>query len=194
MPASLGFSTSQFSKGPGNLFGAAGVPAADTPVTLSSGLPPAGTHFGHTTEGNDITVGFEQEEVNTDEFNSPVETNITAENLTIAGTAHQIESKARLEMLFPTATYFDATTYDMFKWGGKTSLASAAILAGLILVWPARAASEYVYFILYDAVNQNESTFKVSGKSYGTMSYVFKGRPLSGRAAGDQIGHLAIGK
>lgn len=195
MAVAGGFNIGMFTKGPGKLFFGTGVPGADQFLaSVTSGVPDAGRYVGYTVEGNEIGVGYEEEEVNADEAPTAIEKNISAENLTITGTAFQIEDINLLQAMFPTATYSDKTTYDLLKWGGRATLATAAQIAGMLLTWPSRTAAKYVRFMLYDALNQAQTTWKVTKAGFGQMQYVFKGRALSGRAAGDQIGHFAIDK
>lgn len=187
--------TTKFTKGPGIVYLETGLPGADVALTLTSGVPTNGHILGYTTEGNTVSVNREQEDVNADEVTAAVETNITSETMTIAGTAYQIEDEVLLQKLLATATYSDKTTYHLLKFGGATSLSATGTIDGALLVWTSRVAAKYFRAMIYDAVNQGESSFTVTGRGgYATLPYVLTGRPVSSRAAGDQIGHLALDK
>lgn len=186
--------TAKFTKGPGIVYLDTGVPGADAALTLTAGVPTAYHILGYTTEGNTISVGYEQEEVNADEATAAIETVISVENLSIAGTAYQIEDEVLLQKLLATSTYSDKTTYHLLKFGGLTSLSSAGVIAGALVVWLSRVATKYFRFQLYEAVNQAENSFQVTKAAYGQMAYQLLGRPVTSRAAGDQIGHLALDK
>jgi hypothetical protein len=187
--------TAKFTKGRGLLYLECGVPSADTRLATTAGVPTTAHMAGYTEEGNTITIGYEQEEVNADEATTAVETIISAENLTIAGSAMQLEDVTLLQKLLGTGTYSDKTTYDLIKFGGLTSLTDAGTIGGVLLVWVRKDVSDdYVQFQLYDAINQAENSWQVTKTKYGAMAYNFKGRPVTSRAVGDQIGSWAIDK
>lgn len=187
--------TGKFTKGRGLLYLETGVPSADTRLAITAGVPTNGHVAGYTEEGNTITIGYEQEEVNADEATAAIETNITKETLSIAGAAMQLEDVVLLQKLLGTGTYSDKTTYDLIKFGGLTSLTDAGTIGGVLLVWVARSASDdYVSFILYDARNQAENSFPVTKAKYGAMPYNFIGVPVTSRAVGDQIGSWSMDK
>ncbi len=187
--------TAKFTKGPGIVYLETGLPSADAALTLTAGVPSAYHILGYTTEGNTVSIARESEDVNADEVTAAIETNITSETMSIAGTAYQIEDEVLLQKLFATSTYSDKTTYHLLKFGGATSLSAAGTIDGALLVWTSRVATKYFRAMIYDAVNTGESSFQISGRSgYATLPYVLTGRPVSSRAAGDQIGHLALDK
>lgn len=195
MPITGSLNTAMFTKGKGLLYLETGVPAADTRLTTTAGVPSTGHMLGYTEEGNTVTVGYEQEEVNADEATAAIETIISTENLTIAGSAMQLEDVVLLQKLLGTGTYSDKTTYDLIKFGGLTSLTDAGTIGGVLLVWVRKnVADDYVQFHLYDAINQAENGWQVTKTKYGAMPYSFKGRPVTSRAAGDQIGSWSIDK
>lgn len=184
--------TAKFTKGPGIVYLESGVPGANVALTLTAGVPAAYHILGYTTEGNTIGIGYEQEEVNADEATAAIETVISTETLTISGTAYQIEDEVLLQKLLGTSTYADKTTYHLLKFGGATSISAAGTIDGALLVWLSRSATKYFRFQLYDAVNQAENSVQITKTAYGTMDYVLTGRPVTSRAVGDQIGHLAL--
>lgn len=186
--------TAKFSKGPGILYTETGVPSADTALTLTAGVPANGHIAGYTTEGNTIGVAYEQEEVNADEATAAVETVISTENLTISGTAYQLEDEVMLQKWFATSAYSDKTTYHLLKFGGATGLSAAGVVDGVLLVWLSRVPTKYFRFQLYEAVNQADNSFQVTKGAYATVDYQWLGRPVTSRAANDQIGQLALDK
>lgn len=187
--------TAKFTKGRGLLYLECGVPSADTRLSTTAGVPTTAHMAGYTEEGNTITIGYEQEEVNADEATAAIETVISKETLSIAGAAMQLEDIVLLQKLLGTGTYSDKTTYDLIKFGGLTALTDAGTIGGVLLVWVARSASDdYVAFQLYDAINQAENAFPITKTKYGTMPYNFIGRPVTSRAVGDQIGQWSMDK
>ncbi len=184
--------TAKFTKGPGLLYLNAGVPAANTALALTAGVPAAGTVASYTTEGNTISVSYEQEELSADEASAPIETVISSETLSIAGEALQVDDVAMLKAMLATGTATVVGSYDLIKFGGISALTGDGVLEGLLLVWVKKTASnKYVRFQLYEAVNQAETSTTIQRTAYATLPYNFHGRPITSRAAGDQIGQWA---
>jgi len=182
-----------FTKGPGRVYLDCGVPAADTALALTAGVPSAGVLLGYTKEGNTIGATYEQEDVTADEATAPVEQVISVENYTVAGEAYQVNDIALIERIFPTSTLQDKTTYDLFQFGGLPAPTVAGIVDGLLLVWLRKGTTDkYLRFQLYEALNQPNAELKITRTAYATLAYNFKARPISTREAGDQLAQLAF--
>lgn len=190
MPITGSFNTAKMTKGPGTIYFDVGVPGAGAVVTLTAGAPTNGIMLGYTPEGNTISVGQETEDVNVDEATAPIETIVTAENLGIAGSAHQIADLQNVAAkILPQGTYGTGTGIEKITFGGKASLST---IACMIIVWQTKTAGKYMYFTLYDPVNTDASSFQVTRTAYAAMSYNFIGKSVGSRAAGDQIGALVL--
>jgi len=195
MPITGALNTNKFTKGPGLLYLQCGVPTADAALALTAGVPANGHMVGYTTEGNEIAWGRESDEVNADEASAAVETVISAETLTISGTAYNLEDIELLQALLGTGSYVDKTTYDLLKFGGLTSLTDKGQIDGAILVWQMKnQTTKYARFQLYDCTNTGAAAYRVTRVAYGTMPYVLTARPVGTRAFGDQLGQLALDK
>jgi len=185
--------TTDWTKGPGKVYLDTGVPAADTGLTLTAGVPTNGHMLGYTKEGNTIGATYEQEDVSADEATAPVEQVISVENYTCAGELFQVSDPKLIERVFPTATMQDKTTYDLFQFGGLPSPTTAGIIDGLLLVWLRKGETDkYFRFQLYEALNQPNAELKITRTAYGTLAYNFKARPVTTREAGDQLAQLAF--
>ena len=193
MAVTGGLNTAQFTKGPGLLYLQCGVPLADASLVLTAGVPAMGHMVGYTVDGNEISWGRESTSVNADETSAAIDEVISAETLTISGTAYQLEDMELLEALLPTGTLEVAAGGSILKFGGLSSLTDKGQIDGAILVWLMKnQTTKYARFHLYDCVNTGDSAFRVTRVAYGTMPYVLTGRPVPSRTAGDQLGQLAL--
>jgi hypothetical protein len=190
MPVTGSFNTAKMTKGPGTIYFDVGVPGAGLVVSLTAGVPANGKHMGYTPEGNTISVGFEQEEVNVDEATTAIETIVSAETLSIAGSAHQIADFQNVTSKILPQSTLGAGPPERLTFGGKTALST---IDCMIIVWASKAdPTKFFYFTLYNPMNTDASSFQVTRTAYASLSYSFLGRAIGSRAAGDQIGALVL--
>jgi hypothetical protein len=169
------------------------VPSAGNRLTLhTDGTPdatanPSAKHLGHTDAGLTISAAETIQEFFADEVPYPISASTDTSELTLAGSALQVEDEELMKILAANiGTYSTAAGYKQITLGYKSTIAYTSVAA----IWPTPMdATKFTVVQLYNARNTTGFSFQIGRKVRASSAFTFKGYGLTARAAADQLGN-----
>lgn len=159
------------------------------------GAPTGGIYMGGTEGAKTLTMGPKIEEINADEFYSPIDARPTAEAFEIDATFMESDF-AKLQAAFTSGTLTTGTdtnlpalsqNYEELAFGGLGSVAQHSIA----VISPRRdVTSKFVVAQLYNAYQSEAVKLPIQRAKETTYAVKFKGLSVTSRAAGDQVGKI----
>lgn len=144
---------------------------------------PNAVYIGGTEAGLKLTTGFEVQSEYIDELTSPWRQTVVRESAMIEGVMKELLNFTTLAKMLHAAKLWTGTGYKQITGGGAQGL--AAVTA--VVIAPAVVTGEWVYFMLYSAVNALGLALELTKtKSTGTP-FRMEGQGLPGRAQFDQL-------
>ena len=187
------FSNTNVVIGPGKAYADLAIPGAGGRLILySDGTPdatqnPDAKHIGYTREGTTAQVQPSTVDFFGDESPYPLVTRVQQELVSISGEILQVADFDLLEILMPTSTRSTIPGIDGIHFGGSSILTytSVAVICPL-----EEDSTRYWVAHLYRSFNDQGIAARVSRTSLAGSPFAFQGRPITTRAAGDQLGLL----
>lgn len=140
-------------------------------------------HLGMTEGGEEWSVKPTKTDFFADEFNNPITSRITAEEIVISGSLLQISDMAVQAIMNPTATRSDVGGSEGLTFGG----ASAIVYRSFAVIWPIEGdPTKFTVFHIYKGYNDQGMAAQVTSKKLGTSPFAVRGYAITTRTAGDQ--------
>lgn len=187
--------TSRIALGPGKLYGnlggtnnapwdgGAGVRLLlHTDGSPESTQNPNAVHLGMTEAGNDWSSKPTKTDFFADEFNDPITSRITAEEIVITGSLLQISDMAVQAIMNPTSTRSDVGGSEGLTFGGLATIT----FRSFAVIWPVEGdPTRFTVFHVYKGYNDAGLAAKISSKALGASPFAIRGYAITTRTAGD---------
>lgn len=190
----LSFDAAKISNTYGWFWGNLAIPGAAARITLhTDGTPesvanPSAKHFGHTTEGWEVTAAVSTEDINVDEQVAAVDTTIS--NLAVALAANLVQTQDISGLLQYLAsgfgTYATGAGFEEIRLG-ITSLSYMSTA----LITPTKAdATKFLVYNLYRSKNDSGLANQIKRKGMGNNPVAFRAFAITSRVATDTTGNF----
>lgn len=144
---------------------------------------PYAKHIGMTEGGVEFAAKPTKTDFFADEFNDPITSRITADELTISGSLYQIADFDAMQLMHPTATRSDVGGSEGLTFGGSTSL----VFRSYAVIWPVEGdPTKFTVFHIYKGFNDQGLAAQVTKTKVGSSPFAIRGYAITTRSAGDQ--------
>lgn len=188
--------TSRIALGPGKAYGNLGGTAnaewglgAGVRLLLhSDGTPdstqnPYAVHLGMTEGGLEWSVKPTKTDFPADEFEDPITSRITANEIVISGSLLQISDMPVQLIMNPTATQSDVGGSVGMTFGGLTT----PVFRSFAVIWPVEGDStKFTVFHIYKGFNDQGMAAQITTKKLGASPFAIRGYGIPTRTAGDR--------
>jgi hypothetical protein len=187
--------TTNVAIGPGKMYAELAIPGAGGRLILSSdGTPdstqnPSAVHIGMTEEGTAWSVKPTVQTFNADEFQDPIITRITGNEIALTGSLLQVMDMAIADILLQNATRSDLSGTQ----GVSIGTVQITQYTSVAVVFPIEGSSGptvYGVFHLYKAFNDQGLAAQITSKKLSSTPFAFRGLAITTRAAGDTTGRF----
>lgn len=195
MPTADNWVVTNVAIGPGKLYAGLVIPGTNGRLILSSdGTPdatqnPDAVHLGMTEEGTAWSVKPTIQLFNADEFQDPIITRITGNEIAITGSLYQIMDMAIADIILQTATRSDLAGTQ----GVSLGTVSVPQYTSVAVIFPIEGSSGpivYGVFHLYKAFNDQGLAAQITSKKLSSTPFAFRGIAIPTRAATDTTGRF----
>lgn len=144
---------------------------------------PYAKHIGMTEGGEEWSAKPTKTDFFADEFNDPITSRITAEEVIISGSLLQISDFDAMQLMHPTATRSDVGGSEGLTFGGNTTL----VYRSYAVIWPVEGDStKFTVFHIYKGFNDQGLAAQVTKSKVGSSPFSIRGYAITTRTAGDQ--------
>ena len=195
MPTADNWVTTNVAIGPGKLYAELAIPGAGGRLILSSdGTPdatqnPSAVHLGMTEEGSAWSIKPTVQTFMADEFQDPILTRITGNEIALTGSLYQVMDMAIADLLLQNATRSDLSGTQ----GVSIGTVSVPQYTSVAVIFPIEGSSGpvvYGAFHLYKAFNDQGLAAQITSKKLSSTPFAFRGIAIPTRAAGDTTGRF----
>lgn len=192
--SSLNFNTNQITNQYGWFWGNLAIPGASARLSLfTDGTPdasanPNAKHFGHTTEGWEMTAAAQVEEQSVDEQVAAIDSIISQLNVGLAANLAQTQDISGLLQYLASGfgTYATGSGFEEIRLG-ITGLSYMSVA----LITPTKNdATKFLIYNLYRSKNDSGLANQIKRKGLGNNPVAFKGFAITSRAATDTVGNF----
>jgi hypothetical protein len=190
----LSFDATKITNAYGWFWGNLAIPGAAARITLHTDLTPDATanpsakHFGHTSEGWEVTAAAATSDIEVDEQVAPVDTVISSLAVALAANLVQTQDIAGLLRYLASGfgTYATGSGFEEIRLG-ITDLSYMSVA----LITPTKAdATKALVYNLYRAKNDSGLANQIKRKGMGNNPVAFKGFGITSRASTDTVGNF----
>jgi len=193
--------TTRIVLGPGKLYGnLGGTNNAPWDIASSSvrlllfndGTPdatqnPNAIHLGMTPSGSGFSVKPTKTDFFADEFDDPIASRVTADEVILSGSLLQITDFAVQQIMNPTATRSDVAGTQGLTWGGLATITYRSFAA----ICPVEGQTGlYQVFHIYKGFNDQGMAAQITKTKLGESPFSIRGYAITTRTAGDQTARL----
>lgn len=181
--------------GPGKIYSELAIPGAGGRLILAAdGTPdatqnPSAVHLGMTEGGTAWSVKPAVQTFNADEFQDPIITRITGNEIAITGSLLQIMDMAVADILLQNGTRSDLSGTQ----GVSIGTVAVPVYSSVAVVFPIEGSTGpvvYGVFHLYKAFNDQGLAAQITSKKLGATPFAFRGIAITTRAAADTTGRF----
>lgn len=182
--------------GPMKIFGPVGLPANNAKATLAAdGTPdstasPTAKYLGGTKKGGVFTRMVKMIKERNDEVTSNVRLHVTEDDISIEAELTDLADTAILAKIDSTSTLFAGSGFNLLQVGGTIIVPVIPLIA---IAQNIADPTKYDYCIIYAAYSEGGLSIPFTISQDGSQKVKFSGLYVSGRPAGDQVGHIGIG-